>query len=453
MATTYTETTWSTGDIVTAALANNWEDGITAAHEGNTDGHSRSSGFSLDLQYSYRHNTKLIARCESSEAWEAEDWEVTGGSSSTFNTTYKKVGESAVNISAMAVGQGAHLVKALNLTTFTDGSTSADTDYICFIMYISAANYTNLHADGIRVRLHNDAEGTETNYKEYVISKASITSDAYTYFKIIKSDFTDVGTASWSGVTGISITLQGTTLATAHWTMDNFQLVRKDSLSATPNPLAGLNVTAGENVVAQEFGRIVWKDLNPAWGTCVFGSTNFKNFTASISNVVSGTYLNGIGWKTNTNLVETYIYNSILELRLNGTSMASVSLSVSAGDIVVLTLDRQGTTFKVTMVKNGDFLNISTLIAELGVSNSEIGYVVNSGVGTVESNCTNFTITGTIHSNTADISENTKNNAVLYQGGAFTTADLPVGKYGIDYSNHRIYVKYLDGTLKYATLT
>jgi len=43
-------------------------------------------------------------------------------------------------------------------------------------------------------------------------------------------------------------------------------------------------------------------------------------------------------------------------------------------------------------------------------------------------------------------------NAVVYKAGAFTAGELPLGTYGIDTTNHRLYVKYPNNTVKYCSL-
>jgi hypothetical protein len=58
----------------------------------------RMKGIYLDLPYLYNHNTKLIATCESDEAWTDGKWSGTGPATHADDITNYKVGSQGISI-------------------------------------------------------------------------------------------------------------------------------------------------------------------------------------------------------------------------------------------------------------------------------------------------------------------------------------------------------------------
>lgn len=184
-------------------------------------------------------NEKIISDCGSDDSWEANDWGGSGGTYTAETSIYLKGGQSA-KCEADTDEYGIHEVfdSNLDLTEHENGEVSGVSDYIAFAIYIETAEIAKL-GTGLRFILHNDAEGTETDYSYYDISKATF-SNGWNTFKVAKSAFTSVASGAFTGVTGVSVVLDGTPSGTVTFYVDAISLMQSTQKSY-PLPLNGLS--------------------------------------------------------------------------------------------------------------------------------------------------------------------------------------------------------------------
>jgi hypothetical protein len=185
---------------------------------------------SLYLKY---FNKKNISDCEPNGTWESQDWALTGGTYAA-ETAIVNSGLQSAKCTASTTGHGSHEVFATtkNLNLFDNAEVSGTSDYITFSIYITAQNKTDLGTADIRFSIHKDAEDTETNFYYYDIANSALTADRWNNFKILKSAFTETGTASWTDVTGISFKLDGVPSAEVEFYVDSIDLLQNQSNSS-----------------------------------------------------------------------------------------------------------------------------------------------------------------------------------------------------------------------------
>lgn len=164
----------------------------------------------LEQLYLKYFNAKTISDCEATGTWESKDW-AGGGGAYIAEKTVKLTGNQSAKCTANTDQFGIHEVFATskNLTVFDNGVVSGTDDKIGFGIYIPSQDLTDLGTAKIRLGIHKDVEGTETNLYYYDVAVADLTADRWNIFKIAKSSFAQTGTASWSEVTGISFQIQG----------------------------------------------------------------------------------------------------------------------------------------------------------------------------------------------------------------------------------------------------
>lgn len=180
-------------------------------------------------------NKKKISDCESTGTWESNNWGGDGGTYAAETTIVNSGDQSAkCSIATTQTGHGIHEVFASSkdLTAFDNSETSDTADYIGFAIYITSAMLTILGTDSIDIRLHMDAEGTETNYYTYSVEATALTAGQWNTFKIAKSAFTEVGTGDWSAVTGISFEVPDATDDALEFYVDSIDLIQTQSDSA-----------------------------------------------------------------------------------------------------------------------------------------------------------------------------------------------------------------------------
>lgn len=187
---------------------------------------------SLYLKY---FNRKIISDCESDGTWENNNWGGDGGTYSAETTIVNSGDQSAkCAIASAQTGHGIHEVFASSkdLTEFDNEEISDDNDYIGFSIYITTAMKAILGSDSIRLIIHNDIEGTETNYLYYDLLSADFNADQWTSFKISKNDFDQQGSGAWVGVTGISIEVPTATDDALEFYIDSIELIQNQSDSS-----------------------------------------------------------------------------------------------------------------------------------------------------------------------------------------------------------------------------
>lgn len=185
---------------------------------------------SLYLKY---FNKKKISDCESTGAWESQDWALTGGTYAA-ETTIVNTGLQSAKCTASTTGHGIHEVFASpkNLNVFDNAEVSDASDYIAFSIYISTQDKTDLGTADIRLSIHKDAEDTETNLYYYDIANSALVANQWNNFKVLKSAFTETGTASWTAVTGISFKLDGAPNAETIFYVDSIDLLQNQTNSS-----------------------------------------------------------------------------------------------------------------------------------------------------------------------------------------------------------------------------
>lgn len=186
----------------------------------------------LNNLYLKYFNKKIVSDCESDGTWESNNWGLDGGTY-TAETTIVNSGEQSAkcSIASGQTGHGIHEVFAStkDLTVFDNSETSDTADYIGFAIYITSAMKTILGTDSIQLRIHKDAEDTETNYYWYDVEATALTADQWTTFKVAKTSFTEEGTASWSAVTGISFEVPDETDDALVFYVDSIDLIQNQS--------------------------------------------------------------------------------------------------------------------------------------------------------------------------------------------------------------------------------
>jgi hypothetical protein len=187
----------------------------------------------LEQLYLKYFNSKSISTCESDGTWESQDW-AAGGGTYAAETTIVLEGNQSAKCTASTDQHGIHEVfaSAKNLTAFDNSEVSDTADYIGFAIYIASQDKTDLGSAKIRIGIHKDIEGTETNLYYYDVAAADLTANCWTTFKVAKSAFSQTGTASWSTVTGISFQLQGSPNAEVIFYVDSIQLLQAQTNSS-----------------------------------------------------------------------------------------------------------------------------------------------------------------------------------------------------------------------------
>lgn len=189
----------------------------------------------LNNLYLKYFNKKIISDCESDGAWESNDWAGTGGTYAAETTIVNTGSQSAkCSIASAQTAHGIHEVFAntKDLTVFDNSEVSDTADYIGIAIYITAAMLAILGTDSIQIRIHNDAEGTETNYQYYDIEASALTADQWTNLKIAKSAFSAAAAGAWTGVTGISFQVPDSTDDALEFYVDSIDLIQNQSDSA-----------------------------------------------------------------------------------------------------------------------------------------------------------------------------------------------------------------------------
>lgn len=187
----------------------------------------------LEQLYLKYFNRKIISDCEVNSLWKSKDWSNVGGLF-TPDTTNILTGNQSVKCTASVDKHGVHEAFTLpkDLTVFDNKELSSTSDYIGFAIYISAQDLVDLGKASIRVAIHNDLEGTETNLYYYDVAPASLAANCWNPFKILKSEFKVEGSPTWTGVTGISFKLQGEVAAEVTFNIDDISLIQAQTNSA-----------------------------------------------------------------------------------------------------------------------------------------------------------------------------------------------------------------------------
>jgi hypothetical protein len=223
---------------------------------------------SLALRYI---NNDIITGAEPTDNFESGNWAGGDGTYSDETTLYQ-TGTQSAKLTGDADGEGIHEVfaTAKDFENFSNGIAGSTADKICWGIYITTAELAKLDT-GLKLKIHCDAEGTETNYYYYDIAKASLTADAWTNFTIARSDFTSAGGGAedWGAVTGISLTFDGAPSAEASAYIDSVSLLQ----DSTDSSIVGGNIG----------GKYAYTDEG-----------DYKQFTPKLT-IADSEYLDNIG--------------------------------------------------------------------------------------------------------------------------------------------------------------
>ena len=334
-----------------------------------------ANGFNLDPNYYYYRNTKFIFSAESDESWAAGRWTASGGSFVADTVNYK-VGTQSIKITGTSNTQGAHLVKALDLTKFNDGSASTTADFIECIVYIDATSYSRIN-NGIAICFYCDAEGTDTNAFNFFIPKANI-GEGYNYIKRAKSSNAPQGAPDWASVDGVGIWVWGTPSGSAEVNLswDACRMTRADPTeSSIPNIFQrqvngvwqrDFALSTGlEFFVGLENNKIVCK-LIAGNDNYMIGTKLYNNFIINgviNASTASETSTVRVGWMYSGSW-SMYAQINTDALRIGyhldgaGSSVSPVSFPINYNDIINFKIEKSGNLFSVSVYKNND---LSTL--------------------------------------------------------------------------------------------
>lgn len=393
------------GTDITAARMNNIENGI-----------DRAEGWYAD-PVRWMQNTKDICDCEA--AWANKAWSLSAGGSYSLESSIVKVGLGAAKLTASNADDGIHIIKALALDEFENTSASATADYICFITYIDSTSYGRLAAQGYAIRFLCDAEGTTTNQYRYSITKAMLVNGDWACIYIAKSEFTGYGAPSWDAITGISFEMQNNAVGgSVSVIIDAIRMVRKDPISATPNPfqqcLNGtwtreLAINAGDWYI----GIVVCRNLIPSSTTynALCGVKSYTSFVANarIEILTINDSIDIVFYIDGANMFRGRIdaLNDILYLSTKTAGGAwvdvSVSMNVSANTIADITLIKIGTSVSIIVYLDNDINTPYTLATTFTPTTA--GYLAVGSCEDVYFNLLALSITTSLHSDHCNVAE------------------------------------------------
>ena len=209
------------------------DDGGTALNKRhfnkNEENIQNAVGINFDMQYNYARNCYTIAICDSIETWGAGSW-ISASGSDSYNAINYRLGASSKSIAITAIGQGAYLVKNMDLSKSIGGFTMDNDDYIKICIYVDSTSYGNMLANSyMSLLFHNDNYGTVNNYAYYTFVKGyTMLNGSWAFTQIKKSQFTQVGSFSWANIKGLSIMSGGAVSSGFTVLVDAIHMVRKD---------------------------------------------------------------------------------------------------------------------------------------------------------------------------------------------------------------------------------
>ncbi len=455
--------------LLSGLLTNASADCVTAINELHTDS-TRDRGVPWYINEWYGANTKLVAMFQSDETW------TSGVGTQSNDAVNVKLGSQSLKIlendnTAGVLFSDRNSI-SLNLATFNDGSASSTSDYIYVVFYISDVTKIDTSGGkGIRL-LFSQATSPDGNNVLGTITSGLVT--GWNYVKIAKSDFAVNGTGAWSGIQSLRVYWYSLANAiNAYVSFQLVQLIRKDPISAIPNPFQrcinsiwtrDFTINSGEWFVGLEFGSIVCRNLTPgdtglsSTAASLVGTVGYSsNFIARMIQTIKSTnYSSSLVWEIdNSNRIFARIYKGTLNLytTVAGTNNITTTtpLTCAIGDIVEFVLKRNGTTVTLVVFKNNNYNSPTILSKE--VSFSSVGYLSVGHAGNMYSNIQHLAITTTEYATKAGEAEVAKALAIKYKATSFSVNELSFGQLGIDTGDTRIYIKVGAATLGYWSYT
>jgi len=438
------------------------DDVLVFDKDANTRKSIEGGGFGIDLA-TYKTNVKQIANCEADEGWVNNAWWGATGTYSADMVNFK-TGLASAKLTGIANTTGISLVKTLDLTKFDDGSDSLTTDYISFVIYIDQANLDLMPVNGIGLSFPCDVKPTYTNYLVKGVLKSALVA-GYNFIKLNKSLFAAVGAGSFATIKGVYVYINGTPTASASFSVDNIQLVRKDPLVDVPNPFQtkegvynrAFEVIDGEWFVGEEFLDVICRNINPANSKMSLrGVVPFADFKSSSVVVTRGAYAFGhsVGLSA-TNCIRAYIDSSTIYLESYRIGVAEISKTlimsspVVSGDTVRFEIIRKGKNVTLNVYKNSE-PKPYTITAETSLT--ELFFLGVQSAGVAPQDIKHIEITGTGYADKSNEAYMARTVVQKEKAGAFTAIELNKNEFGVDTLNHRLYIKYASGAVKYSSL-
>jgi hypothetical protein len=376
---------------------------------------SQIQGFNLPIDEYYLHNTKLID--DGTSVWVDKRWDNDAVCTYSVDTTNYLLNAKSVRGTGAAGGSGIHLVKALNLNLFNDGSTSGTTDYIYVVLYCADSTKLGDGTNAYTLILANDAFGTTTNCLYYSITKASIAT-GWNFLSIAKSAFGVAGTGTFASISGVSLDFAVAPTESTYFSIQVIQLIRKDPLGSRPW-LFQINVNgtmtndftydSGQMFIGYEYSKLICKNLSSAASATIISAATYTDFIGDIVFRTKSATVSYIQWLYDgNNYLQVGLYGGNVECILKQagvTTTTTKAFTVVSGDVIDLRFSKKGTVIEIIVRKNYDdatllSLNMTTTITTAGY----IRPVLNDTTY-LES----FNFTTTEHAYHASVSELAKN--------------------------------------------
>lgn len=374
-----------------------------------------NSGYSADLEYWFKRNTKSIVGMERNENWTAG-----GGTTLTEDVTYSLIGYQGVRLTEPDATASTMFAtwsfNSIDLTKFNDSSVASDSDFIRFCFYISNSDAINTGSTGVSIIIATDPTAATNRWRVNITSFPA----AYTgwaYADVQKSAFSnDGGTPDWSDIQSVRIAWASNNgYAGEYITFDDIWLCRKDPIEVVPNPFQReINGTftrdfiikdgywyVGDGVVQGYLYMIDVKRTSSGYDStpaALQGQVAYTDFRAEMVVFVetgSGGYTNMLTWEiSDTQRVKAYMYNNLLYIYSHFETVeqtATTPFIAAIGELIVLTLEKHGSSI-TARVRNSNNYNIATVSLEVNTNSAGYLSVANNGTWTP---IINLTITTT----------------------------------------------------------
>ena len=389
-------------------------------------------------------NTKLVAMFQPEEPW--------AGTNLVVDSINVKLGVrslSLIKADNLASGVGA-VADNLNidLTKLANGESSPDTDYINIVFYISDVTKVD-SSIGVVLSLGANTVFNPDNRYRVLITQGLVT--GWNYAKIRKVNFTKLGVVDWSSIKSLQIFWQSTINAqSAYVSFQLVQLVKKDPLSAYPNPFQRFGVrdfaiNSGEWFVGLEDGEIIWRNLNPSTITAALaGAKIYKDCIIAVIQKIKTVNQSAIfSWYRDiNNRIDVYIGTGVMYVQEHSggvSTHSSAAYPCVVGDNLRFVFAKTGTSVSLQVYKNNGTV---PLILTKSITVSGDGYLAIGGITSAPTTILSASITTTEHASHADVAEvalsapNSMNGNKVYGNATYTdmftasqvlTKSIPIG--------------------------
>lgn len=341
---------------------------------------TNNSGNNADMEYWFRRNTKSVVGMEKNENWTAG-----AGTTVTEDTTNWRIGYQGLRLTEpdnVASTQFATLsFNSKDMTKFNDTSDSATNDYIRFSFYCSDTNAINTGSTGVSILLATDPTLATDRWRLDITTELPSSFTGWVYVDAPKSSFSnDGGNPDWSDIQGARVAWASNANYSGDYVVfDDIWLCRKDPIESSANPFqteidgvwtrdytinSGIWYV-GDGVVdgfmyMQEIQRLSSGYNSVPAG--LRGQTTYSDFHAEsmvLSSTGSGGYTNMLTWEiSDTQRVKAFVYQNDLYIYSHFDTVEvtdSVPFNVDSGDVIVLTLEKRGSTVTAKAKKANDY--------------------------------------------------------------------------------------------------